>query len=625
MKFLRSWGHSAASAALLLAAVCPAVAGQVEAGDLKEAIPADAFLAVYGKHNPERDYQKQHMKAVWDEFEKSRIVERSIQIIQSKMAEDDLGQMIAVRDTLFAAMAPVQWDKLADLQEIAYGQRMEGVASQHVVLARFPEGGAASLVEGITNLFKLAEGAANGNLSINTDSFEGTAITTLQLPPGVPMAPSIGLNGDLFIFSTTPELAKQCLTLMNNPSAKSKFDDPRVTAALSHLPEAEDALVFFDGQALMQQLNGIVAFIQGVGAGNEDALRVAALVESILTEVNIVDHEVTVEYTDGNRNLSATFGAAAASSSNTVLGKMVAGQETFKNWANWIPVSATGFSMNTGANMHPMYEWVTTKIPEMFPESQQGFDKFAQIQDQFDVHLDGDILKSFSGESVSVTMPGPLTPFGPSAKSVSMMKCSNPERIDELMNRAVDALMQIPQVKAQGLSFQESNSLDGFKEVKAGILAMMGGMNPVVGFRDGWMTMGTHTDAVQTVMLTKGGEGENFASSPKFAQFEMEITGPVYSISYSNTGESIRQAAQAMQQVGAMLPMMMAMAGGGNNAPDLAPIQDVLQMLPSIGRIVAKFDFIDSKLSYSQPGPTDGTYIRHAVTLIRPLPESPAN
>ena len=80
-----------------------------------------------------------------------------------------------------------------------------------------------------------------------------------------------------------------------------------------------------------------------------------------------------------------------------------------------------------------------------------------------------------------------------------------------------------------------------------------------------------------------------------------------------------------MQQVGAMLPMMMAMAGGGNNAPDLAPIQDVLQMLPSIGRIVAKFDFIDSKLSYSQPGPTDGTYIRHAVTLIRPLPESPAN
>ena len=622
MKIMKSWGRSATSAALLLAAVCPIISEQAHAGDLKEAIPPDTFLAVYGKHNPERDYQKQHLKAVWDEVEKSRIIERSMQIIQSRMAEGDVEQMIAVRDTLFAAMKPVHWENIVNVQEVAYGQRMQGISSQHVVLIRFPDDGASSLVEGLTNLFKLAEGAAKGNLKLETETFEETSLTIMRLPPGVPMAPTIGLNNDVFVFCSTPELARQCLTLMNTPSAESKFDDPRVAEALSHLPEAEDALVFFDGKALMLQLNGVVGFIQGVGAGNEDALRIAALVETILTEVNIVDHEVSVEYTDGNRNLSASYGKSAPGASETVLGKMVASQKPFEKWANWIPATATGFSLCSGVNTHPLYEWVTTEIPRRFPESKEGFERFAAIQDQFDLHLDADLLKSFSGESVSITMPGPLTPFGQSAKSVSFLRCNNAERVDELIHRAVTMLQQIPQVKAQGLTLEESKTIEGFQEIKAGIFAMMGGMTPVYGFQDGWMAMGSHSDAVQTVLLARGGESETFANSERFKQFGLEVNGPVHSISYRNTGETIRQTAQGLQQVGAMLPMMMAMAGAGNNAPDLAPLQDFLQMLPSIGRIVGKFDFIDAKLNVTQPGPTDGTYIRNGVTLIRPLPAS---
>ncbi|MGB4709367.1 MAG: hypothetical protein WBH50_25820 [Fuerstiella sp.] len=619
MKTMRSWWHSATSAALFVAAICPLIGQQVFAADLKEAIPADAFLAVYGKHNPERDYQKQHLQAVWDEVEKSRIIERSMQIIQSRMAEGDVEQMMAVRDTLFNAMKPVEWNKLANIQEIAYGQRIEGPISHHVVLARFPDGAAASLVEGITNLMNLAEGAANGNLKIEIEEFEGTTLTILRLPPGVPLSPCIGLNGDMFVFCSTPEMARQCLSLLNNPSAESKFDDPRVATALTHLPEAEDALIFFDGKALMQQLNGAVAFIQTVGAGNEDAMRVSTLFEAILTEVNVIDHEVSVEYTDGNRNLSASYGQASSGAAGTVVGKMFAKQQTFENWSNWVPEGASGFSMNSGANMQPLYAWITTKIPELFPESQQGFDRFAQMQDQFDLHLNEDLFQSFSGESVSITMPGPLTPFGQTAKSVSFMKCGNPERIDALLHRAVEALQQIPQVKAQGLTIKDSDTLEGFQEIKAGIFAMIGGMTPVYGFNDGWMTMGTHKDAVQTVMLTKGGESPSFAETETFTQFGMDVKGPVYSISYSNTGESIRQTAKGLQQVGAMLPMMIAMAGGGNNGPDLAPVQDFLQMLPSIGRIVEKFDFIDSKLNYVEPGPTEGSYLRHGVTIIKPL------
>ena len=70
-----------------------------------------------------------------------------------------------------------------------------------------------------------------------------------------------------------------------------------------------------------------------------------------------------------------------------------------------------------------------------------------------------------------------------------------------------------------------------------------------------------------------------------------------------------------------MLPMIIGMAGQGNNSPDLEPVQDVLSLLPSIGRIITKFDFIESELSVTQPGPTEDTFVRHNVIMIRP-PES---
>jgi hypothetical protein len=513
----------------------------------------------------------------------------------------------------------VQWDKLLDAKEVLYAQKMEGVVTQNILIIRFPEGAGASLKEGLGNLFKMADDAAGEKLSLNEETFAEADLLTLQLPPQVPLSPVIGVRGDLFLFSTNPALVKQCLGLLDDPSAESKFDDPRIKAALSHLPEAEDALVFFDGKTLAQQLDGVVAFIRGVGAGNDEALRIATLIESLLDEVMVIDHEVTVEYTDGYQNRAASYGEAVSNYKSMVLGRMVGNQQTFSDWSKFVPAQASSFTLNTGANAQPLYEWVTTKIPEVFPESKEAFAKFDQIQDQFDLHLDADLLQSFSGESVSISMPGPATPFGKSAKSVSLMRCSKPDRIRELIHRGFDALQQIPQVQAQGITMEESEQLEGFEEIRANILMMMGGVTPVLGFQDGWMVMGSHADAVQNVLDTQAGENDSFTTTENFKQFGLEVTGDVNSISYSNIGESIRQAGQGMQQIGTMLPMIMAMSGqGGQGGPDLGPMQDFLELMPSVGRIVSKFDFIESKLSVTQPGPKDGSYMKHSVTMIRP-------
>ncbi|MCP4173975.1 MAG: hypothetical protein GY758_24755 [Fuerstiella sp.] len=549
-------------------------------------------------------------------------------MMQSRVSEDDVEQILAVQDTLKAAVEPIQWEHLANCSEAAYGQKFEGVTTQHLLMMRFPEDGASSLVEGVVNLFRLAEENANGNLTVVEETRNEAQLTSLRLPlpPGVPftLTPVVGVRGDLFVFSTNPELVEQGLTLLDNPDHESKFDDSRFKEALTHLPEAEDAVVFFDGETLFRQLNGLVAFIQGVGAGNDEVLRVSQLLQAFLSEVAVIDHEITVEYTDGFTNRSASYGKAATGYREKAFGKMFANQKPFKDWSKWVPANASSFSLTSGATLHPVYEWVTQKIPELFPESQQAFDQFAEVQDMYDIHLDEDLLQGFGGECVSVTFPGPPTPFGPSQQSATFLRCEKPDRIRDLVHRGIAVLQQIPQVKAQGLTIKESARLEGYEELSAGMFMMLGGLTPTVGFQDGWMAMGSHADAIESVMLTKGGESESFAASDTFTQFGLEVTGDVHAISYSNTGESIRQVGQTMQQVGAMLPMIIGMAGGGNNAPDLEPVKDVLSLLPSIGRIITKFDFIESKLCVTQPGPTEDTYVRHNVTMIRP-PESGAD
>ena len=610
---MKTWIQSASLATLLVAAVGPAVAG-----DLSDAIPPDTFLAIHGKHNPERDYQKEYYNEIWEAVEKSRIIERTVQIVQSRASEDDVAQLLAVRDALKAAVEPIQWEHLGNCSEVVYCQKFEGINTQQLVMARFPETGAESLVEGIVNLFRLAEGAAGGNLTVADETRNETKLTTLQLPPGVPFSPVVGVRGDLFVFSTSPEMAAQGLTLLDSPDKESKFDDPRFKEALTHLPEAEDAVVFFDGQTMFRDLNGLVAFVQGVGAGNDEVLRVSQLLQSLLNEVSIVDYEVSVEYTDGFTNRSASYGKAASGYRQKTLGKMFADQQPFTNWSEWVPANASSFSLNSGATLHPLYEWITDNIPRVFPESQEAFDHLAAIQDRYDIHLDEDLLQGFGGESVSVTFPGPPTPFGPSQQSATFLRCEKPDRIRDLVHRGISLLQQIPQVRAQGLTIKESTRLEGFEELSAGIFMMLGGMTPTIGFQDGWMAMGSHAEAIESVMMTKEGDNESFATTDTFTQFGLEVTGDVNSISYSNTGESIRQFGQGLQQVGSMLPMLIGMAGQGNNGPDLEPVQDVLSLLPSVGRIITKFDFIESKLSVTQPGPTEDTFVRHKVIMIRP-------
>ncbi len=598
------------------------------AADLRDAAPPEAYMAIWGTKNPERDYLKVHEQAVWDEIAKSKIIEKTLQIVQSHMSDGDAAQFLAIRTTLQDALAPVQWDKVANAREVMYAQKMEGPTSLHLVMVRIPDDGAESLRQGIENLFKLASDASQGKLPMVTEKVAEVELTYLQLPAEVPMTfqPAIGVKGDILVFTTSLSFAQAGLELLDNPSANSKFDDPRLVDALTRLPAPEDALVFFDGKQLISQLHEIPQFITRMSNGEPDAARATGLMTELIDQCSAFDYEVSVQYTEGFQQRTAAYGKLSENAGETVMGQMLMNQQPFENWKSLVPADTVGFSLNSGFTLLPLYDWAMKEIPARFPESKDGFEQFAALQNQLDIHVREDILQSFTGEFASVSIPGPATPFGKRADSVMMLRCTQPEHIEELIHRGINALEEIPQVGQQGVSFEEVPGHDGFLQLKANALAMAQ-MDPVMGFKDGWMILGSKVAAVEAVLATKNGEATTWADSDRFREFGLSIDGPVSSVSFTNTGENIRAMSQAMQQLGMMAPMFIGMMQGqaqGEGAEAFQVVQELSGLLPSVGRIIGKLDFYDATMTVTQPGPETNSWVRNSVTLIRP-PAAPVD
>jgi hypothetical protein len=201
--------------------------------------------------------------------------------------------------------------------------------------------------------------------------------------------------------------------------------------------------------------------------------------------------------------------------------------------------------------------------------------------------------------------------------TVIALRCHKPERIRELLHRLVEWLRQYPAVESQELQLVSSSRLKGFDELSALALTALG-VRPVIGFRDGWMIVGSSAEAVESVLATRASQGKTIADTDGFQQLGLKIEGPVDGVSYNNLAESIRRLARLLNQVGTMAPAILALAGAHGDAEELKPVQEVLALLPSVAKIVAKFDFLEAKLSVTQSGDDPLSYTRRSVTVVRP-------
>jgi hypothetical protein len=616
---------------LLLAVAQYAVAaGTTQAADVRRGVPDDVYLVVYGKHNPERDYQRKYYEEVWKTVQETQIIDRVIKIVSAQLEDKQVEQAKGVIDELREAAKPIDMEALSNAQEVVYAQLMQMSpmpTSQHLVIVRATPEVAASTAQGVKNLFAMAEKYSDGQLAV-VESKEGDAnVYGITLPPQSPMQPAVAHVGEILVFCTSKDLLEKSLKMLAGGEGACKFDDPRLATALQHLPEAEDSLVFYDGKTQFAALRGFGPFLQSVSGGDENIDRVVKILDKVWDDVAILDYEVTVEYTEGNLNRSASYGKLLPNTDDSTLRKMLTGGQAFEKWYAWVPAGALSYSMGTGVNLHPAYERIMAVLKEDVPEAAEGLEQFEKIQEQFDVYLDRDILQAFSGEHMSVSMPPAgdgktqvpgFLGAGAQPESVFALRCSKPDRIKELIHRGMDALQQVKPIQAQQLKLVESKELEGFEELTAGALAALG-MRPVIGFQDDWMYIGSSAGAVKKVLDTKAGKGETMEGTEAFQQLKLEVEGPVASIAYTNTAENTRNLAKVLNQIGFMAPMIINMAGANIDQAQLKPIQEALALLPDLAKIVGKFDFLEANVTVIQGGDEPDSYVKRSVTVVRPV------
>ena len=588
--------------------------------DLKRGVPSGAYLAVYARHNPERDYQREYWQEVCDAVEDSQILQRALKLATSRVPDEELDEAKAVFDELKTAIEPIDFGDLTDAKEFIYAQRMDTMTSQHLVLVRMTPEAAARYAKGLENLFRLAEKYSDGDVPMKVAPDSPAHLSVLELPHEVPFRPAFAHYGDVFVFASSEDFAKQSLDNLLGGSGESKFDDPRLRAALEQLPAAEDAIVFFDARAQFQQLRNMFAGIAEKAGDHPEAERWLGVMSKVFDEISVFDYEITVEYTEDNLNRSATLGRLVPGTEDRLLTKVFSQGEAFEEWHSWVPADATSYTLSRGADLHAAYVYITKFVKENVPEASVVFDRLEEWQDEHDLHIDQDILQAFSGESVSVSVPAEIPTMLSSEHSVVAMRCQDPQGIRKLFHRLVGILEEIPMMKMQQLRLAESEDLDGFEKLSATIFAAFGA-EPVIGFRDGWMICGTNAKVVEKVLDTRAGEHPSIVTSDAFKRFRLEIDGPVQSVGYSNMARSTRQISTMLKQAGAIMPMMIGMMGAEVDAEKLEPIQEVVGLLPSVGQVVGKLDFLDSKLSVTQAGNEPGTYLRRSVIYVRPVIE----
>jgi hypothetical protein len=575
-------------------------------------------MVIDAVRNPKRDYQRAYVADIWRTAQEEKLPELVSAIITNRVQDPKLDDAKAVIEDLKSAVAPVDFKALCEAKETVFAQQMEVPFNYHLVLMRLTPEVAANCEQGVKNIFDVVVKHAGDKVSVGSEQVGAATMTTLHMPPGAPYSPTIVRVGDVILFASSDRLARHSLTMLQGSGEASKFSDPRLAEALKQLPKPEDALVFFDARQMFSQIRSIGQFVRDQKPGDPQAERASSLMEKVVDEATILDYLVASKSTDGFKNCKTALLKMMPDADSKALAVAVEGGQPFEHWETLVPADAVSYSLSTGANLHPLYERVVAFLHDNVPESGPALEHFTKLQEKAGVNLDDDIFQAFSGESISITLPGDAATSG--HQHVVALRCQKPERIRELLHKLVDALQQFPAVQSQQLQLVECKDLDGFEEVSASMLTLIG-KQPVIGFHDGWLIIGSEPKAVQRVLDTWSGKSREIDQSAQFQRFGLKIEGPVRSVKYNDVAENIRNVARSLDKAGAIASMFVGMAQAkaekDHPNPALETANDLLKLVPSIAKVVEKFDFLEGRLEVTQQGNDSHTYLQRTVTLVR--------
>lgn len=600
---------------LLLLAPSARAQETATAVSLRSLVPAEAQGGMVYTRNPEREAQYEQFRRVFKVIQEEQLLERIDMIIRSRTPQEKQEEAAEGFAHFSAAVEPASLDALLAAEEIAVAEVYQDNRAQMLLAARMTPEGAKGWFEAMRNLGEMARDISGVDFKLTEEQANGVRFFIMDSAGRAPMTPTAALKDGVLILATTQDLARTAVKKLSAGSTTSKFDDPRVAEALAQLPKGEDMVLFRDGRMEFEQVRE--AYIpyrkefQKKADEDEQIAEGMKLMESLLDQAEVLDLEVGVEYTEGNKNHFESLTRLLPGSQEKLGGKLLKGGEPIEQWEKWIPTSALSYSVNSGVDLHGCYKLLTGILSRDAPKiNGKLMAKLAEYEKRYDVSLEEDLLEVFSGESVSITLPA--------NQSVYALKCPQPERAKFLFHSVMDKVAAMPQMMLFQPQVIRSQTLEGFEEVVSPML-QANGMQPAIGFKDGWMILASSALAAEEVMDSRWNDAPSIASTRRFQEFGLDAGGAALSASYSNSKEKIRGVANQVESIGLIGPMMLGMAMPNIEPRDMATLQEICALAPSVARVIRSFDFLDSYLAVSQPESTGNGYRKHSVMILQPV------
>jgi len=288
----RNWSNRMAvilAGTATLAPLAPAFSAEAEF-TLARAVPADVFLCITGRHNPERDFLTTYWNDVFAAAKESGIGDDLMAMFSEAVGSEQIDEFNRLKARALELLNGVNWDALFS-GEMVFAERMHAPQIQgssvnmgppdFLWLARGQNAeqnfnGLVALVEGALEEIRKAGGPDAANLALARGELHGAQVASIVLAEaakhGINYRLAIARRGDLIAVTFGDRILDEILTLAAGDGSGSIAQAERYRNAFTQLPAPEDSKVFFDVQVLLKTFQGLVAAIEKEAGGADDVV-----------------------------------------------------------------------------------------------------------------------------------------------------------------------------------------------------------------------------------------------------------------------------------------------------------------------------------------------------------------
>jgi hypothetical protein len=640
---------------------------------LIKVVPADAFITVAAKKNPERKFLDDYWAEVHKAFMASGILDDAWDMITEKVSDEQLDKIEELREQFSTLAAKVEWADLFGNEMIYAGRLSPAIANgspyEGLLIGRLPSAKKAaanteSLKAILAEVAKLVE-AESGDKAVGLGEveIEGVKFTTFG-PDVLPQVICLGCRDDLVILSIfNRSLLQEALGLLSGSSKTPRLiDSEKFKAAFKQLPPAEDKLVFWSTSSMFDSIG---AMIRSATASNGDKPASPAkesdppkakkvqkknkrsqghrqaeatdeeeeggkpepatdrngeekslqLIFRILKDLALIDYTATVEWTDGYQVFTETITALPPDAKSKPLYGIFAGGEPVEKFEKYIPEETTNFWRSSGINFLKTYRYVAGFIEETGPEGKQALADFTKlVSDELNLDLEKDILSLLDGNMMTAKI---------GEEWIIMIKVNDDKKASALISSLLGTInSKLGQQNALILSDVEIAGKKTFTQVSHPMMMMMGGLRPpVIGVAEGHIIVASAASTVTKCLETAAGKHPNITKNARWKKEALiPKGGPLDSISFT---DETNKASELQALIGGI---SMATGMIGMFAQDMPPemrsfISALTPILAKLGPVVGKMDFYQSSASYSTFD-SKGWHKREVQTYKEPRPTS---